>query len=228
MHGPNTSKPEAVTDIGAGGRLSDRVKHTRDWIFLRHGESTANAARRLSGWEDVGLTELGRTQAQQAGAQLANWSIERVLVSDLSRAIDTAHLALTEWQRIRGEPKPNVAIYDAFRERNLGDFQGRHLDELRSSGQTERLLGWTTRPPNGESNAELAARALTALANLPATKGPTLLVAHGGLLRVLLGLLDERPIEEIGSHRIANCEPHQRSISESRWATLAEQHGVCS
>ena len=201
------------------------MNHTRDWLFLRHGESQANAARRLSGWEDVALTERGKQQASSAGTPLAKWPLERVLVSDLCRAIDTARLALGEWQRIRGVPHPNVEVHSAFRERHLGIFQGQRLDELRASGQTQRLLGWTTRPTNGESLADLATRSLPVLANLPPAIGPTLLVAHGGLLRVLLGLLDNMPTAEIGSSRIANAELHHRSIPDGRWAELAKKHG---
>ena len=210
-----------------GERLSDRVNHTRDWLFLRHGESTANRARRLSGWEDVGLTELGKKQAQSAGTPLSEWPLMRVLVSDLSRAIDTANLTLDEWQHIRGDALPKVEVYSELRERNLGSFQGQHLDTLRSTGQNRLLLGWNTRPPNGESHADLAARSLPVLANLPPTDGPTLLVAHGGLLRVLLGLLDGVPTMEIGSNRIANATLYHRSISDFRWAQLAQEHGEC-
>ena len=43
----------------------------RRWIFLRHGESVANAEGWLSGQVDTPLTERGRDQARQAARDLA-------------------------------------------------------------------------------------------------------------------------------------------------------------
>ena len=40
-------------------------------VLLRHGESAWNAANVFTGWIDVGLSEHGEKQAQQAGALLA-------------------------------------------------------------------------------------------------------------------------------------------------------------
>ena len=78
------------------------------WVFLRHGESTANRARQLSGWEDVALTALGRAQARDAGRAL--WAeglcFDRVLSSDLVRAHDTATLALEAYVAHGGGPPP--------------------------------------------------------------------------------------------------------------------------
>ena len=38
-----------------------------DLVLLRHGESAWNAADMFTGWIDVGLSDHGRQQAQQAG-----------------------------------------------------------------------------------------------------------------------------------------------------------------
>ena len=191
------------------------------WLFLRHGESTANAARRLSGWEDVVLTDHGRQQARDAGEELANWTIERVLSSDLVRAYDTARLGLSVWASKRGDPTPEIRTHRELRERNLGTFQGKHLDTLRKNGNIERLLGWDSRPPHGESHADIAARAVPFLARLPPTIGPTLLVGHGGLIRTLLGLVDEVSLSEIGKNRIPNGQVIDRQLSPNRWKEIA-------
>jgi broad specificity phosphatase PhoE len=195
------------------------------WLFLRHGESTANAARRLSGWHDVDLTPRGETQARSAGVELAAWPLERVLSSDLQRARRTAELSLLSWSSGRPEKTPQLQIYTEFRERNLGEFQGRELDGLRASGEADLLLGWDSCPPQGESHADLAARALPILARLPELSGPTLLVAHGGLLRTLLGLLDDIALAEIGPRKVANAKVIERQLNSGRWAELAAEHG---
>jgi broad specificity phosphatase PhoE len=80
------------------------------WILIRHGESTANLARRLSGWHDVELTKKGIGQARSAGALIADHPIDRVISSDLRRAADTARHAMAEsrpsWA---GTPRPPAA-----------------------------------------------------------------------------------------------------------------------
>jgi broad specificity phosphatase PhoE len=191
------------------------------WIFLRHGESEANAAGRLAGWDDVALTALGRSQAREAGQQLREDQLQRVLVSDLARARDTARLAL-EGRKV--DPWPPVIITEALRERNCGEMQGRSLEEERAAGRTALLLGWDSRPPGGESQADMAARALPFLAGLP-DDGNTLLVGHGGLNRVLVGLLDGLHLEEIGRQRIANAELLRREVPQGRWSSLAARFG---
>ena len=86
----------------------------------------------------------------------------------------------------------------------------------------DRLLTWTGRPDGGESQADIAARVLPYLASLPAIDGATLVVAHGGLIRVVLGLLDGVPREDIGRNRIGNCVPHEREVPAGRFQELHE------
>jgi broad specificity phosphatase PhoE len=146
------------------------------WVFLRHGESEANRVRCVTGQSDSPLTDLGREQAAAAGQALADQLFQRALCSDLSRARDTARIVLTG-RDVELEETPLLA------ERDVGTFSGRNLDELRDSGENHLLLGWHTRPPEGESMACVALRVLPFLASLEPAEGPVLLVAHGGVLR---------------------------------------------
>ena len=36
-------------------------------VLVRHGQSTWNLENRFTGWTDVGLTDLGREEAHEAG-----------------------------------------------------------------------------------------------------------------------------------------------------------------
>ncbi len=190
------------------------------WYFLRHGESFANAEGWLSGWTDVALTPRGEAQADEAGARLATVSFERALCSDLRRARDTARRVLAASTL----PCPPLQESLALRERDLGRWQGVPLADVRGDQRIHTLLSWSGRPEQGESQADMAARALPFLASLPAVEGPTLLVAHGGLNRVLLGLLDETPLEEIGKHKLANAAIEVREIAPGRFAALAARY----
>lgn len=207
------------------------------WIFLRHGESTANAGGFLAGWDDVPLTPRGEQQAAEAGRLLVGERFDRVITSDLSRARRTAEIALAAWVGAGnpGEVDPGGAPQTrltppltpdrALRERNLGDWSGQTLAALRADGRSQLLLGWETRPPGGESHADLARRALAALKAWDDDL-PTLFVGHGGLFRALLGLLDERPVDVIGTLAVPNAVPQWRELPPGTWARLSERVGV--
>lgn len=152
------------------------------FVFLRHAESVANAGGWLSGWEDVALTPRGEAQAAAARTLLAGWPLHRCLVSDLGRARHTARLAMPG-------PLPVHVLAD-LRERHMGAMQGVRAADAREDGRMERwILPWDTAPPGGESHGESVARALAAL-RLWADGTPTLVVAHGSIIRDLVGLLD--------------------------------------
>ena len=161
------------------------------YIFLRHGQSVANAEGWLSGWEDVALTAAGEEEARIAGQELENHPIARVLVSDLRRAQRTAELAL-------GGRRVPVHVLPELRERRMGVFMGESIARLREDGRFATFLApWDARPPGGESHAEALRRVVAALKFWQAP-GTTLVVGHGGWMRDLLARLEGVPPEEIG------------------------------
>ncbi len=188
------------------------------WIFVRHGQSVANVERWLSGHVDTPLTDEGRAQARSAAAELAGTPLARAFTSDLVRAHDTARILLDR----RDVP---LTVTSALRERECGDWACAKLDELRASGEVELLFGWHSKPPGGESQAQVGARVLAWLASVSEVEGTTLLVAHGGVIRILLGLLDGVALDAIGRNRVANATPHVRELAAGRWTDLAATHG---
>ena len=189
------------------------------WIFLRHGESQANANRVFSGHHDVALTNRGREQARAAGSTMSHIlqssSLQRAFSSDLQRARVTAELALeTLSSPLAIETTP------ALRERNLGQWQGESIDQLKASGARDVLLTWHGTAPGGESLYDVAMRAIPYLMNVDEAVGPVLLVGHGGLIRTLIGLIDNEPLEQIGSIHINNAEPIVRDIESGQWGRI--------
>lgn len=195
------------------------------WVFLRHGESVANAARVLSGWNDVALTETGIAQARAAGEAMSTHRFDRALTSDLQRARHTAELALEAWAAATGHTAPLLEQEGRLRERNLGGWQGLGYDAVRQRGDSMTLTGWTTRPPGGESLEDLAWRTVAALMVLESERlaQTVLVVAHGGVLRTLLGLVDGLQWDEIGKNKVANAIPHVRTLDGGRWAECFAQ-----
>ena len=88
---------------------------------IRHGQSAANAIQAHAGWAQVPLTELGREQAAKAGELLKGLEFERIIVSDLLRARETAQIAL---------PGRNFEQDSRLRETNVGSLQGRRVVDL--------------------------------------------------------------------------------------------------
>lgn len=191
------------------------------WIFLRHGESEANKARVFSGHQDVPLTELGRQQATAAGAklreQLKGQTLRFAWCSDLQRAVETGQRCLDA-----AEINLPLQIHKDLRERHLGSWQGQDIDRLKSEGARTVLTSWTGAAPGGESLAQLSMRAVQLL-KTSQESGPILLVGHGGLIRALIGLIDDSPLDEIGRLNIPNAVPISRVLRHGQWGEIARR-----
>ena len=186
------------------------------WTFVRHGETRANAERWLSGWVDLALTTTGHRQAVEAGEALSGRSFDRYLMSDLLRARQTA----AQIGAALGVPDTSWHATPSLRERTLGRWEGASLDGLRASGDAALLIAWKGRPPRAESQYDLALRTVGFLAELENVD--TLMVAHGGVIRGLLGLLDGIPEAAIGQGRVPNAQPIERDVQDGVWQTIFE------
>lgn len=118
-------------------------------ILLRHGQSDWNAKNLFTGWEDVDLTELGRTEASSAGVLMAQANVDvRILhTSVLTRAIRTAQLALESMGRMWVPAKRNWRL----NERHYGDLQGKNKKETAEAYGADQVKIWrrsyATPPP---------------------------------------------------------------------------------
>ena len=146
-------------------------------VLARHGETEWSRDLRHTGRTDVPLTDEGRRQAAALRPRLAGRSFDKVLVSPLSRAVETCELAgLGE----RAEQRPELVELD------YGDAEGLTTVQLR-----ERYPGWTvwTHPtPGAETFEQVEVRLRPVIAELAATGGGVAVFAHGHVLRVLAAL----------------------------------------
>lgn len=148
------------------------------WL-VRHARTAWNAEGRYQGWADVPLDDVGRAQARRLGRRLAGTRFERVVASDLVRAVETARLAV-------GEP----TVDPRLRELDLGAIEGRRWDDLDDDVQRRLLADGAFTAPDGESVDDLRGRALAALDELPA--GRHAVVTHGGVVRVAMDVCGTR------------------------------------
>jgi probable phosphoglycerate mutase len=175
--------------------------------IVRHGETDWNVEGRLQGQRDIALNGRGRDQASSVGHILKR-DVPEVLTFDfvaspLQRAQDTMRLMRTSMGL-----DPDAFRLDArLKELTFGSWEGftwREMTERDPHGSAAREADkWGYCPPGGESYAMLTERIGGWLAEL---KQPTLAVTHGGVARVLLGLVagvsqKELPLRDIAQGR---------------------------
>jgi len=191
----------------------------RRLLVWRHGRTEWNATGRFQGQLDPPLDDEGRAQAARTAPLLAAAlrGEDVVLVSsDLQRAVDTA-AALAP---LLGRP---LRIDERLREHGLGSWEGLTRDDVETQhpGQyADWLAGRPVPGRGGEAQADVAARALAAVADLPPAS-TAVLVTHGGtagrLVEALLGLGPE--------HRrvfgpLGNCHWSELSFQASGWRLM--------
>lgn len=109
--------------------------------LIRHGQSSFNALGLYQGVSDEPvLTDLGRAQARQAAALLAEARFDAVYASPLRRAAETAAVLAAE---IRDLPDP--AILDLLREIDLPEWEGRAFKDV-AAETPDRLRHWRFGP----------------------------------------------------------------------------------
>ena len=169
-------------------------------LVIRHGQTQSNVERRFSGHQDVELTQEGVWQAQQLSYRLKDEQIDFAYSSDLKRAIHTAKIILRE----RNIP---LSVDPNFREIHFGDWEGLKLEEFDSDIEKGDSPGWWNQPDSplsgGESVLDLRKRVKNALEKVITKHDQedkcqtAVIVCHGGVTRMIIGLVLNIPVEKI-------------------------------
>lgn len=188
------------------------VQSWPEMYFARHGQTDWNAEGRYQGQRDIPLNAIGRTQADENGALLRQL-LDRAgrhpgdftwYVSPLGRARETMDRIRAHFDEAMPDPLADPRLIEI----SFGIYEGRVHTELTASeltiaGERDESF-WHFRPPEGESYDDLAGRLLDFRARMT---GPSIVVAHGGVLRALRRLIENFPIVEA-----VNWFPPQDSI----------------
>ena len=155
-------------------------------LLVRHGETDWNLAQRFQGHSDVPLNQVGLQQAQALKDRLSDEIITSFYSSDLERAHETA--------KIIANRKIDLQSDARLREVHFGDWEGLTYYEIQKK-YPGQLAAWEqdvykVAPPNGETLEALASHTQSFLNDLLLNhKDETILiVAHGGVIRVLICL----------------------------------------
>lgn len=156
-------------------------------IFLtRHGQTVWNTEGRLQGWGDSPLTQKGIEDAKLLGKKLANLDIDIIFSSPSKRAVDTSRLII-------GERDIEIITLDELMEINLGNWQGKTVDELQKEYEVEYYNFWNAPhlyvPTNGgESFQDVQKRSIVVIEKIIQEKAynNVLIVSHAVTLKNII------------------------------------------
>jgi broad specificity phosphatase PhoE len=155
--------------------MEDAMSSELPRVYLaRHGETAWSVTGRHTGTTDLPLIAQGERQARQLGERLKGLPFAAVFTSPLQRARRTSELA---GFGNRATVDPDLAEW------NYGDFEGRTTAEIRQQRPGWRLF--RDGCPNGESAAQVGARADRVIERLRAVDGHALVFGHRHFLSVL-------------------------------------------
>lgn len=172
------------------------------FYFIRHGQTDANLNELLAGSGlDHELNRTGHDQARELGRRLAreiDIQIERLIVSDMIRARQTAHYIA---QALGLDPQ----LHSGFREWHLGEWEGKSFSEF-----AHLLLG-DGEPTEGESRSQFYGRVEKAWRDVHHDEEPYAIVSHGAVWLAIQDFL------KIPRFKITNCDLIRVQSSSGVW-----------
>jgi 2,3-bisphosphoglycerate-dependent phosphoglycerate mutase len=176
-------------------------------ILVRHGESWFSVEGRVNGdpGGDRGLTETGREQAAALGVLVRDDRIELCVITEFTRARETADIALA------GRDVPRLVVPE-LNDIRFGLFEGGAFTEYirwaRSHGPTEDA------PGGGESRVDAARRFVAGYRRVLARpEVNVLVVGHGLPIRyVLSALMELDPAAKVDP--VEHAEPFRVSAAQ--------------
>ena len=187
-----------------------------DRLFMvRHGESTCNTVHRIAGCRDAPLTLLGRVQAEKVARAARRRPVDRVYVSPLSRASETADIIFGG----RTNARPEVVFDDRLMERDFGSYT------LESKAILQRRHGIAEyeRAMNGDSPTMRSAETFEQFRSrvraffdeelVPALRAGHVVcvVSHKYVVELICRFVLDRPAEDAYDLRLPNSQMLQGS-----------------
>ncbi|VVB79780.1 2,3-bisphosphoglycerate-dependent phosphoglycerate mutase [uncultured archaeon] len=183
-------------------------------IIARHGETTENKKKHLSGNSNTAqLTEEGKKHAQVLKSFFRD--LDLVISSPLDRAMETAKPVAEKFGL-------NVVSDDLLREFDFGDLDGKSEEGEAKEDLFRRREDLNFKFPKGESYNDVLARVDLFLKSLlPKKHKKVLIVSHAGVCRALLVRLTKE-----GKQKIKDMDKIRSS--NSRLYLVNSVSGSCS
>jgi broad specificity phosphatase PhoE len=187
--------------------------------FVRHGETDWNAALRYQGQRDIPLNATGRMQAKRNGLILAELlgneaSSFDYIASPLLRACETMEIMRRELSLPADGYRRDVRLSEL----HYGHWEGQFLRDLPTAdpqGFSARKADvWNWQPQDGESYRMLSDRVTQWLAEI---RQDAVVASHGGVSRVLRGLILQLPSTDIPFLEVPQDKVLVLSAGSARW-----------
>jgi phosphoserine phosphatase len=183
--------------------------------LVRHGETTWNLEGRVQGSRDTPLSIDGLTQTVKTVAFLSALHFDAIFTSPMARARAIsepvgAHLGV-----------PPIVVPE-LREIEFGGWEGHTWNEIGvmypASMAVWELKSPEAQPDGGESLADVRRRAAKVRSIVESTPGDlALVVAHGGLNRVLISVLLDLPLDTYGNFTQPNACISVFEVEAEKW-----------
>ena len=181
-------------------------------VVIRHGETDWNAQRLMTGQANVPLNDTGREQARVAGEILKHIIFDKIYVSPLDRAQETARLLLeATGSNCHLKDVSGAWLFETryeVIERHVGVNTGLSQDD---PSITPMKKTFHTKPEGGESGKEVVERVekfFDAEIKVDLENGKTvLIVAHAGVMRAVRHVTGVATEEDFTKGRVPNATP---------------------
>lgn len=165
-------------------------------ILIRHGESETNLKKVFTGQLDTPLTHNGKNQAVLMAEYVSRYSIDKIYVSPLQRAVDTAR-SIVQRQNCPMER------CDAFQELYAGQWQGKTFEEIAreypESYEIWRKNIGMAAPEGGETCEEMYRRVTNAFVEILGNTSDKVvcIVCHAIPIRMMESYMQQKSPQEI-------------------------------
>jgi alpha-ribazole phosphatase len=148
--------------------------------LVRHGETEENRNKYYYGNLDVSLNECGRNQAMKAGEKLKHITFDKVYISERTRTMETARLALGNDITIVSDGRIN--------EMGFGIFEGKSYKEIKTLYPNECRQweeNWKDFAPSGGESYRCFYERVENFMDELVNDSPenVLVVTHGGVIK---------------------------------------------
>ena len=196
-------------------------------VLIRHGQSIWNAENKFTGWTDIGLSEKGIKEAQDAGKKLEDVAFDVVHTSALIRAQKTAEIIIENNKKSK-----DIPVYKDKRlnERHYGSLQGLNKKETAEKYGAEQVHIWRRSfdipPPDGESlkmNAERTIPYFKENVVEDLKNGKNVLVsAHGNSLRSIVMFIENISKEDVVKLEIQTGVPRTYVFENNKFTRISD------
>lgn len=169
--------------------------------FVRHGQTDWNIQQKMQGGQaENSLNETGIEQAKQAKEKLKNIEYDIIIRSPMKRVEQTLNI-INEGRNVP------IIIDERIRERIIGELEGHYVTDEIENKIWDYKLNYDI--PGGENMQDFSKRIINLIEEIKQKYNDktVLMVAHGGVAKVLKAYFGEMPeSKNLVEIKVGNCE----------------------